>query len=199
MMNSHSAAQAVVYSVIENVRASAVTRDELMKALSSGAGDSTVVRTLFGDVSLLTILRLAIEFGISDRDLARAYVSARRYCGARNLQLDEFAAKFGHELDFDAPLRLASPQPLSRVSVRYLQRLFRRHGGACRQISKVFTQAFQHIECRARALLPLILHRRLPIPPPDGSPAKTRLTRDEARPACGPELEKAPMHVPAPA
>jgi hypothetical protein len=62
MMNSHSAAQAVVYSVIENVRASAVTRDELMKALSSGAGDSTVVRTLFGDVSLLTILRLAIEF-----------------------------------------------------------------------------------------------------------------------------------------
>ena len=114
-MNSRSAAQAVAYSAIKNVRPSKATRSELIRSLSSGAGDSTIVRTLFGDVSLLTILRFSIEFGISDRDPAQAFVSTRRKSGARNLQLDEFASEGGHELDFDAPLRLASPQPLWRA------------------------------------------------------------------------------------
>ncbi|MFY9991392.1 MAG: hypothetical protein WAL40_10195 [Rhodoplanes sp.] len=103
MMDSRSAAQAVAYSAIENVRPYEVTRGELITALSSGAGDPTLVRTLFGDVSLLTILQLAIEFGISDPDLAQAYARARRICGARNPELDEFAAEFGHELDFGGP------------------------------------------------------------------------------------------------
>jgi hypothetical protein len=56
--------------------------------------------------SLLTILQLAIEFGISDPDLAQAYARARRSCGARNPELDKFAAEFGYELDFGGPLRL---------------------------------------------------------------------------------------------
>jgi hypothetical protein len=103
MMNSHSAAQVVARSAIANVRASEVTRDELMEALSSGAGDPTVVRTLFGDVSLLTILQLAIEFGISDSDLALAYARARQSFGARNPELDDFATEFGYDLDDDAP------------------------------------------------------------------------------------------------
>ena len=106
MMESRSAAQAVACSAIENVRPCEVIRGELIKALSSGAGDPTLVRTLFGDVSLSTILQLAIEFGISDPDLAHAYANARRSCGARNPELDEFAAEFGYELDFGGPLRL---------------------------------------------------------------------------------------------
>jgi hypothetical protein len=95
MKKSRSAAQAVACSAVENVRPYEVTLEELSEALSFGAGDPTVVRTLFGDVSLLTLLRLAIEFGISDRDLAQAYVGARRNCGARNPEMDEFAAEFG--------------------------------------------------------------------------------------------------------
>jgi hypothetical protein len=106
MMNSRSAAQAVACSAIENVSPYPVTREQLIEALSSGAGDTTVVRTLFSDVSLLTILRLAIEFEISDPELARAYANARRRCGARNPELDVFAAEFGHEVDFDAALGL---------------------------------------------------------------------------------------------
>ena len=106
MMDRRSAAQAVACSAIENVRPCEVTRGELITALSSGAGDPTLVRTLFGDVSLLTILQLAIEFGISDPDLAQAYAKARRSCGARNPELDEFAAEFGYELDFGGPLHL---------------------------------------------------------------------------------------------
>ena len=96
-MDRRSAAQAVAFSAIENVRPYEVTRGELIKALSSGTGDPTLVRTLFGDVSLLTILQLAIEFGISDPDLAQAYARARRSCGAHNNELDEFAAEFGYE------------------------------------------------------------------------------------------------------
>jgi hypothetical protein len=114
-MNSPSSAQAVACSAIANVRASEVTRDELREVLSSSAGDPTVVRTLFSDVSLLTILRLAIEFGISDTELAQAYARARQSCGARNPQLDEFAAEFGYELDFEAPLGLASSPPQSHA------------------------------------------------------------------------------------
>jgi hypothetical protein len=100
-MSSRSAAQAVACSAIKNVRPYEVTSGELIEALSSGAGDPTVVRTLFSDVSLLTILRLAIEFEVSERGLAQAYASARRSCGARNPALDEFAAEFGYELDLD--------------------------------------------------------------------------------------------------
>jgi hypothetical protein len=104
MMDRRTVAQAVACSAIENVRPYDVTRGELVKALSSGAGDPTLVRTLFGDVSLLTILQLAIEFGISDPDLAQAYARARRSCGARNPELDRFVAEFGYKLDFDGPL-----------------------------------------------------------------------------------------------
>lgn len=99
-MDRRSTAQAVACSVIENARPYEVTRGELINALSSGTGDPTLVRALFGDVSLLTILQLVIEFGISDPDLARAYARARRSCGARNPELDKFAAEFGYELDF---------------------------------------------------------------------------------------------------
>ena len=96
MMDSRSAAQAVAYSAIQNVRPYEVTRGELIKALSSGAGDPTLVQDALRRVSLLTILQLAIEFGISDPDLAQAYPRARRSCGARNPELDEFAAEFGY-------------------------------------------------------------------------------------------------------
>jgi hypothetical protein len=54
----------------------------------------------------LTILQLAIEFGISDPDLAQAYARARRSYGARNPELDEFVAEFGYGLDFGDPLNL---------------------------------------------------------------------------------------------
>ena len=47
---------------------------------------------------------------MNSRSAAQA-VNARRNCGARNPKLDEFAAEFGYELDFDAPLGLASSTP----------------------------------------------------------------------------------------
>lgn len=73
-----------------------------MTALSTGEGDPSHVRALFGDVSLSTLMRLAIEFGISDAVLAQAYANARRNCAARNPDLDSFAAEFGHELDLQS-------------------------------------------------------------------------------------------------
>ena len=82
-----------------------VTRDEyggtfLWRRGSNSRPDSLQRR------HLLTILQLAIEFGEFDPDLAQAYARARRSCGARNPELDEFAAEFGYELDFGGPLRL---------------------------------------------------------------------------------------------
>jgi hypothetical protein len=47
-----------------------------------------------GDVSLTTLIRLAIAFEISEVTLARAYVRARDEYAA-NEELDEFAAELG--------------------------------------------------------------------------------------------------------
>jgi hypothetical protein len=51
-------------------------------------------RRLFGDVDLHTLDRLAAQFAIDDRTLARSYARARREVTAANSELDEFAAQF---------------------------------------------------------------------------------------------------------
>lgn len=61
--------------------------------LAGGTGEPSHLAALFRDVSLSTLIRLAIRFEISDTTLARAYVRARELHGAANPELDDFAAE----------------------------------------------------------------------------------------------------------
>jgi hypothetical protein len=55
--------------------------------LSTGEGEPSHLRALFGDVDLHTLLRLATLYAIDDATLARARQSA----AAANADLDEYA------------------------------------------------------------------------------------------------------------
>jgi hypothetical protein len=87
-------AAASALSAIENASRIPVGRDDLRPMLSTGAGEPSHLRALFGDVDLHTLLRLAALFAIDDHTLARSYVKARREVAAANTELDEFAALF---------------------------------------------------------------------------------------------------------
>ncbi len=68
---------AIAISAIENVSRIPVTKADIKRMLVTGTGEPSHVMALFSDVDYSSILRLAIAFGISDADLARAYVRAR--------------------------------------------------------------------------------------------------------------------------
>jgi hypothetical protein len=87
--------EAVAYSAIENASRMPIDRAGLRTTLATGEGDPSHVRALFGDVSLSTLLRLAMAFGISDGELARAYGNARKNHAACQPDLDRFAAELG--------------------------------------------------------------------------------------------------------
>jgi len=93
---------AIAISAIENVSQIPVTKADLRKMLSTGAGEPSHVMALFSDVDYASILRLAIAFDISDADLAKAYVHARNAYAASNAEMDEFA------LEMDAVARSSS-------------------------------------------------------------------------------------------
>jgi hypothetical protein len=96
-------AKATAYSAIENAGGSSPTFAGLTAVLTTGTGDPSHVRALFSDLALSTLMRLAIEFEISDETLARAYVAARCVHAASNPELDQFAAEMGHDLDSNQP------------------------------------------------------------------------------------------------
>jgi hypothetical protein len=87
-------AAASALSAIENASRIPVGRGDLRPMLSTGAGEPSHLRALFGDVDLHTLLRLAALYGIGDKTLARSYVVARDSVAAANAELDEFAAQF---------------------------------------------------------------------------------------------------------
>ena len=97
-MAAHFDPKATAYSAIENAGGSAPTPAGLRELLATGAGDPTHVRTLFSDLALSTLIRLAIEFEISDDTLAQSYVRARSRHAASNPELDQFAAEMGYDL-----------------------------------------------------------------------------------------------------
>jgi hypothetical protein len=96
-----SGAEAIAYSAVENGSRIPIAAGELAQTLATGEGDSSHVRALFGDVSLSTLMQLAIEYDISDAALARAYANARRSHAASNPELDDFAAEQGIAADRD--------------------------------------------------------------------------------------------------
>jgi len=85
---------ATVLSAVENASQTPAAREDVRRMLQTGAGDPSHLRALFGDVELHTLCRLAAEFAIDDRTLARSYARARREVAAANSELDEFAAQF---------------------------------------------------------------------------------------------------------
>jgi hypothetical protein len=82
-------------SAIANVSRIAVSKADLKRMLATGDGEPAHVRALFGDVSLTTLMRLAIAFEISDPVLATAYLHAREVHGAYNPDLEEIAQELG--------------------------------------------------------------------------------------------------------
>ena len=87
--------EAVAYSAIANASRTPTDRAVLRAILATGDGDPSHVRALFGDVSLTTLLRLAMAFGISDAELAQAYSLARRNHAASQPDLDRFLGEVG--------------------------------------------------------------------------------------------------------
>lgn len=85
---------ATALSAIANASRTSAARDDVRRMLQTGDGDSSHLRALFGDVDLHTLNRLAAQFAIDDRTLARSYARARREVAAANSELDEFAAQF---------------------------------------------------------------------------------------------------------
>ena len=82
-------------NAIENASTVPVAREDLLRLLSTGEGEGSHLRALFGDVDLHTLLRLATLFDIDDPTLVRAYARARDTAAAANADLDEYAATFG--------------------------------------------------------------------------------------------------------
>jgi hypothetical protein len=80
----------IAISAIENVSRIPVTKADIKRMLTTGTGEPSHIMALFSDVDYSSILRLAIAFGISDADLARAYVRARDTYAASNAEMDEF-------------------------------------------------------------------------------------------------------------
>jgi hypothetical protein len=97
-MSPHFDPKATAYSAIRNTAAPSLTPAGLRAVLATGAGDPTHVRTLFSDLDLSTLVRLAIEFEISHETLARAYVTARGRHAASNPELDQLAREMGYDL-----------------------------------------------------------------------------------------------------
>src|SRR5258706_15351724 len=81
---------AIAISAIENVSRIPVTKADIKRMLATGTGEPSHIMALFSDVDYSSIPRLAIAFGISDADLARAYVCARDTYAASNAEMDEF-------------------------------------------------------------------------------------------------------------
>jgi hypothetical protein len=80
----------IAISAIENVSRISVTRDDIKRMLSTGEGEPSHIMALFSDVNYEVLLRLAIVFGISDDDFARAYIHAREAYAAANPDFDAF-------------------------------------------------------------------------------------------------------------
>jgi hypothetical protein len=82
-------------NAIENASTIPIAREDIPRLLSTGEGEGSHLRALFGDVDLHTLLRLATLFDIDDPTLIRAYARARNCAAAANAELDEYAATYG--------------------------------------------------------------------------------------------------------
>lgn len=82
----------IALNAIENASRAPVRREDLVRLLSTGEGEGSHLRALFGDVDLHTLLKLATLFGIDDATLAQAYARARETAAAANAELDEYVA-----------------------------------------------------------------------------------------------------------
>ena len=78
-------------NAIENASRVPVRRADLPRLLSTGEGEPSHLRALFGDVDLHTLLRLATLYAIDDATLLDAYARARAQAAA-NAGLDEYGA-----------------------------------------------------------------------------------------------------------
>jgi hypothetical protein len=94
---------AIAISAIENVSLVPITRDDVKRMLSTGDGEPSHIMALFSDVPYPALLRLAIVFGISDDDFARAYIHARNTYAAANPDFDAFVLEMETVWEAEAP------------------------------------------------------------------------------------------------
>jgi hypothetical protein len=80
---------AIAIPATKNVSLIPVTRDDIWRMLSTGEEPSHIM-ALFSDVNYAALLRLAVVFGISDDDFARAFIHARETYAAANADFDAF-------------------------------------------------------------------------------------------------------------
>jgi hypothetical protein len=85
----------IALNAVENASRVPVRREDLARLLSTGEGEGSHLRALFGDVDLHTLLRLAAMLGVDDPAFARAYARARDHAAAANAELDEYVQSYG--------------------------------------------------------------------------------------------------------
>ena len=81
---------ATARSAVANASREPATSQHILDILRTGAGHASHVRALFSDLALTTLMKIAIEHGISDEELARAYLNAKGDYAASNAELEEF-------------------------------------------------------------------------------------------------------------
>ncbi|MBV9246200.1 MAG: hypothetical protein JO366_15460, partial [Methylobacteriaceae bacterium] len=72
-----------------------VKRADLKLLLATGTGEPSHARALFSDVPLSTLMRLLIDYRISDATFARAYVRARDRYAAANPEIEALVIDLG--------------------------------------------------------------------------------------------------------
>ena len=83
----------IAISAIQNASTVPVTSSQVIAALRTGQGEPSHLRAMFGDVAFETLIRIGIKHGISNAEIGRAYLRARRSAAARNPELDEWCAE----------------------------------------------------------------------------------------------------------
>lgn len=90
---SHDPMQTAL-SAVRNASRRPVTAENVIALMSTGLGDPSHARALFGDVALEKLMEIAVKEGISSGRLAKSYSFARDAYSAANAELDDFAAEF---------------------------------------------------------------------------------------------------------
>jgi hypothetical protein len=82
---------ATALSAIQNVSRIPAHKSNLRHILETGEGEPAHVHVIFNELDLITLMKLAIAFDISDPTLVKAYLHARKRYAVFNTELEEIA------------------------------------------------------------------------------------------------------------
>ena len=81
-----------IINAVDNASQTPAQIAEIAEIIRTGDGAPSHVRAIFGDCPLPTLLNAAEHYGVSSKQLARAWLFARRRHKAANAEMDEWLA-----------------------------------------------------------------------------------------------------------